>query len=85
MHSNIMVHAGLAQNGSQGYTTWHIFKADDVEGLRDDVTKHETGDILGDDIHNQQTFLSLSLQQPCQNHGICPYAVQQHTLEIRPI
>lgn len=80
---NIMTYAGLAANGLPGYATWHIFKADDVEKLREYLsTKHAEGDILGDLIHNQQTFLSPSmLQELRQKHGVYPYVVQQHVGE----
>ncbi|KAL1937496.1 hypothetical protein VTO73DRAFT_13148 [Trametes versicolor] len=80
---NIMTYAGLTANGTQGYATWHIFKATDVEKLREYLlTKHAKGDILGDVIHNQQTFLSPSmLQELRQKHDVCPYVVQQHVGE----
>lgn len=61
---------------------WHIFPSESCDALREYIRSKTAGDIEGDPIHNQQTYLTSADLKELEAQGIIPWYIYQREGQI---
>ena len=83
---NILTYASSTTDGSPGYALWHIFAPEDSDHIRKYIRSRLSLDIdipiVGDFIHNQDTYLTPSmLAELKETYAVRPYTIRQYVGE----
>ena len=77
---NVLLHAEPQSDGTPGGALWHIFRADDVDCMRQYLRKHHqtASNARRDPIHDQQTYLGAGDLSKLAELGVVPFTIFQH-------
>jgi JmjC domain, hydroxylase len=77
---NVMTYASSAPDGGPGGAEWHVYRAEDVDKLRQFLRKRFQGSFQQDPIHSQQFYLDGEMRKELYE----TYGVKSHRLFQKP-